>query len=56
MSLLERLTRRGYSAFLLDVANKDCKKHRRYYRVQIKALAKITKYGHVKIKGILDDD
>lgn len=55
MSLLERLTRRGYSAFLLDIANKDCKKHRRYYRTQIKALAKIVKHGHVKIKGIVDD-
>jgi len=55
MSLLERLTRRGYSAYLLDIKNKDCKEHRRYYRKQIKELAKITKYGHVKIKGILDD-
>ena len=55
MSLLERLTRRGYSAFLLDVKNKDCKIHRRYYRTQIKELAKIVKHGHIKIKGILDE-
>ncbi len=55
MSLLERLTRRGYSAYFLDINNKDCKKHRKYWRVQIKVLAKIVKHGHVKIEGILDD-
>ncbi len=52
MSLLERLTRRGYSAYLLDIKNKDCKKHRRYYRISIKILAKITKHGIIKIDGI----
>lgn len=55
MKFAVKLVKRGYSAFLLDVHNKKCKKHQRYYRTQIKILSKIVEYKRIKIGDILED-